>query len=401
MSAENDKIIENELKKNKGKSELNELSELEINNKKKKELVQEKKGFLENPKMVRRVRLIIVGLIVFFLPLMYFLISNNLSLDALLSWNMGALMLITTIGTLLNTIETKKTTFEDVVDENSDISNNEIEITENGEWLSKNIIVSMPILNAYNDELQNSYDNQKTTKKISKIKRKIAVIKVSLNRNKVKKFGKLANFTFVIVLLNKLLIFHKSNRIERKENKINRLEATPLKDRKFKPYRFERLLSSRSSNRYTKIGDGKINTSPDKISVKSTVIKVPLKGLGMSMVGGAIPLALGVDFWTLLAFYVGYSLGQLFTTFSQYILTKYKTTHDYREAQVEKKRLQKYLKDEIEKKNKADMNLAKVEKVVEKVVKPIGETPIIEVKKESILNTIGDNRFKQIPPIQL
>lgn len=335
-----------------GKTDKKSLEDLKKSSKPKE--VEKKKGnseggFLDNPKAIRRVRSIILGAIVFFLPMIYFLVKDNLSLDTLFSWEMGGLMLITTIGTMINIGETKKTTFEDTIDSKTEISNDEITITQNGEKLSEKSVEAMPFLNDYNDKLQKMYDLQKTTKKISKLKRKIATISISLSYKKTQYFSKFLKIILIPVLLNKLAISRKTNRINRKNRKIEKLNATPLRDKKFKPYRIERLLRSRSSNRYTKIGDKQIRSAPDQIDVGQTAIKMPFKGLGMSLTGGAIPLIFGANFWTIFVFYIGYGLGQLFTTFSQYVMTKYKTTHEFREAQKEKIRLQTMLLTELAK----------------------------------------------------
>lgn len=342
MEKTSDEYIDSELNKKE-----NEFKTIIENDKEKKD--NPRKGFLENPKALRNARSVVLGLIVLLLPLIYFLAKDSITLDALLSWEMGGLMIVTTIGTIVNISETRKSTFEDVVDANSEISNDEIIITEQGQQLSDRTLEAIPILNTYNEKLQNMYDLQKTAKKISKLKRNIGLLSISLNTAKVRTFSKFTKLLVFPNLINKMLINSRTRKIKRKTAKIERLNLAPLRDNKFKPYRIERLLTSRSGNRYTQIGDRKIQSAPDKVDLRKSIISLPLKGFGMSLTGGVFALFLGVDLKTLLLFYLSYILGQLFTVISQHLLTKYKTTHEFREAQIEKKRLQTMLLTELKK----------------------------------------------------
>jgi hypothetical protein len=370
-----EKVIEETLNKNKGTLVTLKTKAKEEKDKPPKE---KKKGFLENPKAMRNARSISVGLIIFLLPLIYFLTKDSFDFMALISMEMGLLVLYTGIGSFMNIWETRKRAFEDTVDENQDISDNEILITENGQELSKHTLKAMPKLNEYNDLLQESYDLQKTQKKIRKIKVKIAMLSISKNNAQNKYFSRFAIILLFPKLLNKMHRNIKGRKIKRRENKIMRLKAVNLRDKRFTPYRIERLLTARSSNRYTYIGDKQIRSAPDKVDAKKTIAKLPLKSLGYSLGGGVIPLAMGEKIGTVLIFYLGYLTGQVITSLTQYLVTKYKTTHEFRVAQKEKIRLQEMLLKSV-----ADDEEAEKQKEIEEQ-KKVDEAKRLEEEKQRL-----------------
>lgn len=340
---ESDKIIDEALR-GLPQSGLQALREQEA----KKKPNEPKKGFLENPKSLRNARSISVFFVVIVLPLLYFLISENFKIESLLSWQFGSMMVITSIGAFMALVEIRKRGFEDTVDLDTELTNLEIEVTENGLKISEQTLEAIPILNEYNDKLQQSFNLQKTEKKKDKLSRKVA--ELSIKENDGKRFWN--------------WLFNRKNRISRKKKRIEKMTVHLLKDKKFKRYRLERLLSSKSSNRYIRIGDSEINVEPSKVNAGKAILKLPLKGLGMSLSSGVIPLALGAPFGTILAFYGGY-IGTMSVTLTiQYIFTKYKTNNDYRFALKRKKNLQEMIFRGIEEKRNKPQEMPKTEQNV-------------------------------------
>lgn len=362
--------VDKALGKDENQETLKELKDKNSETKPKVKPTVKKSGFLENPKALRNARSISLGFIVVLIPLFYFLIKENFNLDNLLSWEFGGIMIFTTVAAFIAVAETRKRAFEDTIDANVDISANEIIVTENGLELSDNTLEAIPILNKYNDRLQNVYNQEKTQKKIDKLNRAIANLRIIINYAKFK--------LFKVIVFNGL--FRRKQRVVRMTSKISKITETPLRDKRFKPYRLERLLSAQSSKRYTRIGDKEITSNPQNVNVKKSMLSTILKGFGMSLGGGAIPLALGANFWTIFAFYAGYLAGMSFTVISQYILTKYKTLTEYRKALDKKMKLQEMLLKEIN----------KPKEVIKPIVPEVKVEPEVEEKEVEEENDIGE-----------
>lgn len=332
---------------------------------------EKKKGFIENPKALRNARSGALGLIIILIPLFYFLISETFSFSGLLTWSFGGIMVVTTLATTLTVMETRKRAFEDAIILNPDIAADEVFVTENGLEISEKTLAAIPILNEYNRKMQKVYDLKKTQKKIDKLQRRNASIQITMNYTKFH-IGK-------VVVFNSILF--RKFRVSRIKRIIERLNKFPKRDRKFKPYRLEKLLSCKNSKHYTSIGDKEISSNPQAVDVKKSVIKLPLKGFMMSLTGGVIPLAFGADFWTILAFYGGYLSGMVFTILSQYILTKYKTNTEYRLSLDKKKKLQIMILTELK--------------------KPVEVVDVVEVKKEDEVEVKKEIETNLIPKGQL
>lgn len=337
MSLDGEQYMDQELDKNKEivKQAFKDIQDNQ--NKKDKEKVEKKKtkGGLDNPKKLRNIRSISMIFISVILPFLYFMFfTEDIDWMALISFQFGFLILFTTIGTFISKAEVRKRAFEDTVDENENIYDMEIEVNENGLELNEYTIDAIPVINAYNDKLQNTYDLQKTSKIIIRKKRKIAQIKIAINYAKWKIFNKL---------------FFRYARIKSKEKAIDRLNYTPKRYRRFKPYKLSRLLTSASSNRYKPIGDAEIKSNPSSVNVGKSLLKMPFKGIGTSLTGGVIPIVFGADVWTIFTFYVVYVSGLVIMSVTQYILTKYKTETEYRLALDKKKKLQEMILKEVKK----------------------------------------------------
>ena len=347
--------------------------------------VEKKQGFLENPKALRNARSGALAFIIILIPLFYFLISDSFSFAGLLTWGFGGIMIVTTIATVLVVMETRKRAFEDAIIANPDIATDEIIVTENGLKISENTLAAIPVLNKYNNKMQEVYNWEKTQKKIDKLHRKNASLQIVVN--------------YATFHIRKLIVFNwlfrRTARLNKIKKTIDRLGKFNLRDKRFKPYRLERLLSCQSSKNYTRIGDREIASNPQAVNVKKSIIKIPMKGFMMSLSGGVIPLAFGADFFTILAFYGGYLAGMSFTVLSQYILTKYKTNTEYRNSLDKKKTLQTMILTElakvvVETKVPAEATVTKIQ------VKPVPATAVTQTDLVVLKGQLSLDLFKGV-----
>jgi hypothetical protein len=281
-------------------------------------MMEEKKTQLEwidDPKMWRNIRGGALAIILLISPLVYFGIIDNLSMDKFLSYELGGLVIFMTLMNLLSVVESRTRAFEDELEFDNSIITDEKTIDDNAEIIRPNISSGIVVLSKHNKKLQQSYDEQKTTLIIDKKKSKI-------DRYRIKDIY--AKFWFTKR--------HYVKRIDKLEKKIEKLNTVPKRDRRFKPYRFDRLLTSENISKYKRVGDKETKSNPKKIPVVGAILKMPIKGFSMALGGMFVALFL-VDDWTaLFKFYLWFIAIISFTIISQYIITRYKTKVQYKKS---------------------------------------------------------------------
>lgn len=308
--------------------------------------------WLDNPTIWRNARGISLGLIVLVSPLIYFGIINNFTLKNFLNFEFGGLIVYMTFVNLLTTFEVRSRAFEDELDydnsiedeEHKSIVDMEIEIKDNAVKIRPNITKGIKVLSIYNKQLQLSYNEQKTTLIIDKLKSKQDNINIKLMYSTKK-------IWFIkITLRTKWLTW----RLHRKTKKIDKLSKIPKRDKRFKPYRFNSLISTSGVSKYTRVGDKETKSNPKKVPFLTAVLKMPIKGFTMSLGGFFVMLFFVDDPLALFKFYLWFLLVVALTVISQYIITRYKTKRQYKYSL----KVIKYLQDKvIEGINKEESNV--------------------------------------------
>ena len=275
--------------------------------------------WLDDPKIWRNVRLGALGVLLLIAPLVYFGIVDNFEIGNFLNYEFGGLIIFMTIMNVITISETRVWAFDDEVayddSENKDdsIVNLELKINENADKIRPNISKGIVVLTNYNNELQTSYDKQKTQRIIDKKKAKIDRYKIKVT------YARLFKKRYI-------------SQITKLERKIEKLNKTPKRDRRFKPYRFDRLITSSDISKYKRVGDNEIKSNPKKVPLLKSIIKMPLKGFSASL-GSFFMMMFFVDDKVALAkFYAWFLAIMSFTVISQYILTRYKTRKEHRHA---------------------------------------------------------------------
>jgi hypothetical protein len=295
---------------------------------------QVKKSFDErliDPKYLRIFRIVMLFIIMILSPLLYFALVTNFNWNALFNWQFGSLAILTSFLLTYLVYEVRTVAFDTTVAENDQIRKNEIEIAANGRILRKHTKKSILTINELNKEMQDTYNLEKTTKKIDKLNNKLSNLQIRLSY---------AKFKWIVKNLE--------NRIKNLEKSIKKLKKTPLIDKRFKPYKLERLFSTESKNKYKRIGDSELKSNPKKLPVIKLLTSLPFKGFTVSLSGGVLPLILLDDKKAVFYFYITYTIMMTATSITQFILTKYKTLTDYAASLDRKLVLQEYI---IEKNN--------------------------------------------------
>jgi hypothetical protein len=287
--------------------------------------------WLDDPKMWRNIRGGALGIVLLISPLVYFGIADNFEIGNFLNYEFGGLIIFMTLMNLLSVFEARMRAFEDELDFDNSIIDMEIKIDDNAKIIRPNITKGITVLSEHNSKLQKSYDKQKTHLIIEKKQVKIDKLKIKLEYARFK--------------ITKWKYKRKLNKHNKKIDKLNRV---PKHDRRFKPYRFDRLLTAENLNKYKRVGDKETKSNPKKISIIGAIIKMPIKGFGMSLGGMFLMLFIVNDPVALAKFYLWFIVIIAFTIVTQYIITRYKTKVQYKNSLTVKIHLQEIVIKGIE-----------------------------------------------------
>lgn len=284
---------------------------------------QEKLFWLDDPKMWRNIRGAALVIVLLIAPLAYFGIMNNFNINNFLNYEFGGLIIFMTLMNLLSVKESRLRAFEDELDFDNTIIEMEFKIDDNAKLIRPNLTQGIKVLSAHNQKLQKSYNEQKTNLLIEKKKAKIDKLNIKLAYSRFTRTKKYYKW-----------------RLDRIEKKIAKLNKVPKRDRRFKPYRFDRLLTSENISKYKRVGDKEVKSNPKKIPLLGAIIKMPIKGFTMSLGGMFIMLFIVDDPGALLKFYLWFIVIISFTIVSQYIITRFKTKTQYKNSLTIKIQLQ-------------------------------------------------------------
>lgn len=284
----------------------------------------EQNNWLDNPKIWRNARGGALVIVLLISPLIYFGIVDNLSISNFLNYEFGGLIIYMTIMNLLTVFEVRNRAFEDELDFDNSIVELENTLDRNGTLIRKDISSGIKVLSEYNSKLQKSYNEQKTNTIIENLRNKQSKLEIRIE----------------YAIIGKKRLERKFNNIDKK---IEKLKNSPKRDRRFKPYRFDRLLKAENISRYKRVGDNDTKSNPKKVPLLGAIIKMPIKGFTMSLGGMFIMLFVVNDPVALLKFYLWFIIIMSFTVVVQYILTRYKTKIQYKRSLTIKIELQEII----------------------------------------------------------
>ena len=264
--------------------------------------------FFTNEKLLKLIRRIGVGLIVVILPLFYFGFKDTFTIEALLTFTYGILMVIVTVSVVLATKETKEASFDLTCENDKELPTLHESIETNSKTIRKLDRTGKSQqnwLSNYNKEQQETYDLELTNERIEKLEDKAWRFRFS---NKEKKALKI-------------------------DREIKHLKTNPLRDKNFVPYSIKYIMNT-DRNKFKfkkKKGNPNVNTNPKKLNFKMTLASALLRSSGLG-VAGTIPFIINEKTSTVLIFYLGFMVLLFITVLSQWILTGYITTHSYKKG---------------------------------------------------------------------
>ncbi len=302
--------------------------------------VEEKLFWLDDPKMWRNIRGGALAIVLLIAPLAYFGIMDNFNINNFLNYEFGGLIIFMTLMNLLSVFESRLRAFEDELDFDESIIEMEFKIDDNAKLIRPNLTQGIKVLSTHNIQLQKSYDEQKTNLVIEKKKALIDKLNIKLAYARFDRTKRYYNWR--LIKINK---------------QIDKLNKVLLHDRRFKPYRFDRLLTAENISKYKRVGDKEVKSNPKKIPIVGAIIKMPVKGFTMSLGGMFIMLFVVDDPGALFKFYLWFIIIISFTIISQYIITRYKTKTQYKNSLTIKIHLQGIVLNGIEELNKEPQKL--------------------------------------------
>lgn len=286
------------------------------------ELEDKQINWLDNQTILRNTRTIAFLIIILIAPALYFGIMENFTIESLLQYSFGGLIVFMTIVNFLTVMEIRTRAFEDELDFDTSIIGMENQVDDNAKIIRKDIPIAIEKLSKYNKTIQKSLDLQKTELYREKLNRKLTNLKIRYSYSKLLK-----------------------KRLERKimsvDNKIKNLQV--LVEKRFKPYKLNDLITAQTSGKRIKVGNDELERNPKKVPILKSILKMPFKGFTMSIGGLVGSLFLVDDKEALAKFYVWFIAIITFTVLSQYILTRYKTRTQYKQSLVRKLEIHKVL----------------------------------------------------------
>ncbi len=233
--------------------------------------------FLNNTELLLDIKSILMLVVAVILPLLYFLYSDNFSMDGLLNFQFGVLALFVIIGNFMTWFETSTKAERDEREENKELQD-EIQRTKDKQaTLPKKIDTIIDFNKYYNEQKQINRNKQLTNLIIGKLNNKINKLKI-----KEKPYSHI-------------------------EQDIIKLEETPLFDKSYKSVKIENIISIEKKTKDQIEGNDSVQLNPRMYGWKGFVIKQPIKALSIGGSGMFI-LGLNQDGLTVFIFYLIYIL---------------------------------------------------------------------------------------------
>jgi len=262
--------------------------------------------YFKDKELLRNIRTGIVLALIIVLPFWYFGFKDSLTVDGLLNWKFGAIVILITISVTLATKETKTRAFDDKFLIDDELQNTQQKIESQSKEIKKKDPRSKRSINfitKYNKDQQQMYNEIKTNAKIEEYEK--LVLKYRLNK--------------------------KEKKAQYYEKKIAHLKQNPLFDKHFEPYDLRNIIMIQKTlgKLPKKKGNTEINNNPKQLNWFMTVLSMGVRSLGVG-VFGAIPFVINESIGSILAFYVSYILVLAFTIITQYLLTTWKIDNKYK-----------------------------------------------------------------------
>lgn len=253
--------------------------------------------FLNDEKLLKDVRSVIALISALGLGLLYFGFYEQITLDAILNFSVGALAIISMISIWIVRIDISLRAFGDEVD-NNDPLRKDIEEMGTQQDLIVDYDSAIDYVKLYNIEQQLLADKILTEKVITRLERKI--MRCKINEKPYDKY----------------------------EDKINTLKILPLKDKTYKPISLRQIKGYSKSGKKEYSGLSRFVYNPKTDGNKRSLILAPLKGFGIGG-AGSIPFIMTASAKTIFIYYALLIVSITMTVITRYLKVRKNTKEKY------------------------------------------------------------------------
>lgn len=254
-------------------------------------------NLLNDEKLLKDIRSGVALTLALGLGLLYFGFYEQISLDAILNFGVGALAIISMISVWIVRIDISFRAFDDEIQNNEPLRNDVLEMGK-----QQDLIVdydsAIDYIKLYNKEQQLLANKILTENVISRLESKIMRCKI------------------------------KEKPYDKYTNKINELKLIPLKDKTYKPIGLKQIKGYSKSGKSEYSGLSRFVYNPKTDGNKQSLLIAPLKGLGIGG-AGSIPFVMSASLKTIVIYYSLLILSITMTVISRYLKVRKNTKEKY------------------------------------------------------------------------
>jgi len=275
--------------------------ENEKNEQKKEDIFARAQNKLNDNEFLKNVRTTLILIIIIGVPILYFGFFDNITLSALMSWNLGGLAIMSIALVTLLRVDTKSRAFDDGIKYNNDLYQTEIDIIAENDKISDHIL-GRRFVKDYNKQQHKIEDEKATDKAIDKLNLKITALQIKEK--------------------------DKSKRCLKLKKKLAELKLKGKKG-KFTDINYEDLYNlNGKANKRGKGAKADLTYNPKKESIIANLFGIFFKGFGLGA-AGSIPFLFHATFKTILIYYLTLFIACAITVVQTYIKMRYKMSHKY------------------------------------------------------------------------
>jgi hypothetical protein len=268
-------------------------------------------NLMNDSTFLKNVRTVIIMIIVFGVPMLYFGFFDNLTWDVLLSFKLGGLAILSTVLVTMVRFDTKARAFDDELFNNPDLIKVENEINDETNKITDHVR-GIKFVETYNETQQLLANQHATDVRRNELKRQIAVLEVA-NKMGKKKYSKLVKA-------------------------LHDLELKGAKG-KYSPIAYDELVSAESKKIKRNLSAReKITYNPKSENVFAALGNTLFKSLGIGG-AGSIPFMIGSEPKTIVIFYLALIVAVISTIIQTYLKVRLKTGKKYLKARQFKRAL--------------------------------------------------------------
>ena len=256
-------------------------------------------NIVKNEQLLKNIRTGIILTLAVVLPLGYFAYADSLTLEKVLNFEFGALIVIVWATLQMVTKETKTRARDDKYEIDVDLQDLDKVIEGNKKEIiaqDKSLKKTTRWVSHYNKEQQDLYNEILTNDKIYELEQKARDFRLD----------------------------GKDKKAQLLDKEIEKLKLQPLYDKSFEKYDVKLIANYNTSKfkRKKNKGNSEINVDPTKLNKKMGAVSLFVRAIGIGIFG-SIPIMFSESLGTIIAFYLMYMLTLAFTIIVNYLVTSW------------------------------------------------------------------------------